>query len=85
MPSIVLYCLWFFWLVPNSYISNKLVTYYLGIYHLMRISKNNLSYTHLGPRIPISVGFHSTSRPPGNANLENMALSRSLENFLGVV
>lgn len=74
-----------FCLDPNSYISNKLVTFYLGIYHLMRISRNNLSHTHLGLRIPISMGFYSTSGLPGNANLGNMAPSRSLENFVDVV
>lgn len=52
----------------------------------MRISKNNnLSNTHLGPRIPFCVGFYSKSRPPGDANLENMAMLRSLENFVDVV
>lgn len=75
----------FFWLDPNLYTSNKSVIYYLGVYYLMRISKNNLSNTHLGPRIPLDMDFYSERWPPRDANLESMAMSRSFENFVDAV
>lgn len=45
----------------------------------MRISQNNLSNTHLWPRIPLSVGFsYSKSGPPKIISLESMAPSRKV-------